>query len=237
MCTGLRELDVSFNELRAAGVWEAAAALPKLRKLYAIKNKVASMAALPAASLPALETLELGDNRIRVIEGIEPGNLLRELYLGNNKIVNVGDGLQHAVHLRILSLQANRITAIGEGDLAACTELEELYLSENGIDAAGLADGRVLAPLAKLKVLDLAQNRLVTVPGLEHCPALVDLWVNVNAIDDLSTLAPLPPALTTLYARGNPGQRVLSDPAYHEAVRAFAPPSLQYLDADAFKRQ
>lgn len=52
--------------------------------------------------------------------------LLQELWLGRNRIAEVGDGLAALRSLKRLSLQSNRLTSMA--GLQHCTALEELYL-------------------------------------------------------------------------------------------------------------
>ena len=66
--------------------------------------------------------------------------------------------------------QSNRLTAIS--NLAPLTQLEELYLSHNGIETIG-----GLETLTVLNTIDLSANRLTTVSGLTTLTALGDLWV------------------------------------------------------------
>ena len=66
--------------------------------------------------------------------------------------------------------QSNRLTAIS--NLAPLTQLEELYLSHNGIETIG-----GLETLTVLNTLDLSANRLTAVSGLATLTALGDLWV------------------------------------------------------------
>lgn len=80
-----------------------------------------------------------------------------------------------AFMFRILSLQANRLTKI-EG-LDALVNLEELYLSENGIEHI---EG--LRGLKKLRLLDLAVNRFATiaVEEMDHLKdTLEEFWCAV----------------------------------------------------------
>ena len=48
--------------------------------------------------------LELGDNKIRVVENLESLSELEELYLGKNKVVKM-EGMEELQKLRILSIQ------------------------------------------------------------------------------------------------------------------------------------
>ena len=53
--------------------------------------------------------------------------------------------------------------------------MEELYLSENGINVIEGIENN-----AKLTTLDLAYNKISTIPSLSYVPELQDLWVNYH---------------------------------------------------------
>ena len=55
--------------------------------------------------------LELGSNRIRKIENLEPLVNLEELYLGRNKITKL-ENLDSCTKLRLISIQSNRIVKL-----------------------------------------------------------------------------------------------------------------------------
>ena len=57
-------------------------------------------------------------------------SLLQELWLGRNRIAEIGAGLATLHNLRRLSLQSNRLTSMA--GLQHCTALEELYLRCGG---------------------------------------------------------------------------------------------------------
>lgn len=67
--------------------------------------QVTAIAAL--SHLTTLTLLELGSNRIRVIEDISTLTELRELWLGRNRINKI-DGLASLTNVRRISLQSNR---------------------------------------------------------------------------------------------------------------------------------
>lgn len=109
--------------------------------------------------------------------------------------------------------------------LEACTSLEELYLSHNGI-----ARLEGLEPLTRLRVLDVSSNRVAAVEGLSTLTALEDLWLNDNEVASLegleAALAAQRLTLTTVYLRGN---GCAKGPGYRDAMLAMLP-NLQQLD-------
>ena len=64
-----------------------------------------------------------------------------------------------------------------------------------------------LASLSQLKILDVSNNKVSEVEGLEHVHHLQDLWLNDNRIASLAQLdvtGPMRHSLTCLYISGNP---------------------------------
>lgn len=222
-CTALRKLDLSFNALRDLSQLPVAS-LPNLTELYLISNKIKAIGAA-LHSMPHLTFLELGDNRIRVMEGLDNLPALTSLWLGRNKIAAI-DGLHNLPHLQILSLQSNRITQIPDMSHLA-PSLTELYLSHNGIEAMGHG----LSALRNLRVLDLSGNQIVVVEGVEHLVALEEFWANDNMIESLEAVGEAlegAAGIETVYLEGNPCAK--SDGYMHDALRLL-PDSLSQLDA------
>ncbi|GIL71375.1 hypothetical protein Vretifemale_1944 [Volvox reticuliferus] len=220
----LRRLDCSYNQIRNL-LPLADLDLNRLEELYVANNKVTAIAAL--SNLTALTLLELGSNRIRVVEGIANLSGLRELWLGRNRITKI-DGLTTLVNLRRISLQSNRLSSML--GLESCTALEELYLSHNGIVTL---EG--LAPLTRLKILDVSSNRLTKVEtgALATLTQLEDLWLNDNRIPAIdvaldSALDHVRHSLTCIYLEGNPAA---SDPQYKRKLVNMLP-KLKQLDAN-----
>lgn len=115
--------------------------------------------------------LELGDNKLRVIENLDALVNLTHLYLGKNKIKKI-DNLDKLTNLRCISLQANRIVKLE--NLDKLVNLTELYISENGIEKIeGLEQNKLL------ETLDLAKNRLTSIDNTEHLEHLEEFWVRL----------------------------------------------------------
>ena len=71
-------------------------------------------------ALTQLRLLELGDNRISVMENLSHLKELRRLFLGANRIALIA-GLESLVNLEVLSLLCNCITEIrGQSDRCKC---------------------------------------------------------------------------------------------------------------------
>eukprot|EP00123_Amoebidium_parasiticum_P015622 comp23069_c0_seq2/m.36978 comp23069_c0_seq2/g.36978 ORF comp23069_c0_seq2/g.36978 comp23069_c0_seq2/m.36978 type:complete len:137 (-) comp23069_c0_seq2:255-665(-) len=119
-------------------------------------------------------------------------------------------------------IRSNRLVKL-EG-LEGLVNLEELYLSHNGIE---VIEG--LDILTKLEVLDVAANRIKTISGMAHLTSLKEFWCNHNQIADWREIDHLPKTNTivTVYFEHNP---IAQDPNYRRKLR-LAIPSLTQIDA------
>jgi Leucine-rich repeat (LRR) protein len=193
-------------------------------------NKLRAIAGLQGLS--KLRKLDLGANRIRSMDPAQLGGLtsLEELWLGKNKIEKI-EGLEPLHNLKRLDLQSNRLTYVD--NLASQVDtLEELYLSHNGIDAAGCSHPTGLAlPFSCLTVLDVSRNRVETTAPFAHLVALEELWLSGNLIATFDEVKPAASLvnLETIYLEHNPVQG--SDPLYRKTLAALIP-NLKQIDAN-----
>ena len=188
-------------------------------------------------NLTQLKRIDLGANRIRVIEPQQLMNLcnLEELWLGKNKIEQI-QGLEPLANkLRKLDVQANRLTSInGDALRSVSSTLEELYLSHNGIDdegAACLAD----IPFNVLTTIDLSRNRLTTTKPFANMFSLQELWISGNKIESFKDIEPISilgtrdqAKLETIYLEYNPLDKEFE---YRKKLKELIP-SLTQIDAD-----
>jgi Leucine-rich repeat (LRR) protein len=194
-------------------------------------NKIKNMSGL--RGLKQLRKLDLGANRIRIMDPLELSGLvsLEELWLGKNKIEQI-QGLESLTKLRRLDIQSNRLTAVENLSSQAAT-LEELFLAHNGIDNEGIlrSTGLSQQSFPNLEVLDLGRNRLTSINMLSHLSALEELWVSGNLIeswDEVRQLGQLT-NLGTIYLEYNPIQSL--DPLYRKQLAEIIP-SLTQIDAN-----
>ena len=93
-----------------------------------------------------------------------------------------------------------------------------------------------LESLTNLKILDIADNRITSLVGIETLSGLTDLWANNNAIENLGSVeAQLKPAaatLETLYLAGNP---CAGEPKYKLRMMHLLP-KLGQLDDNVVER-
>lgn len=113
---------------------------------------------------PHLTLLDLGNNRLTRMEGLDHCRGLQTLILDDNYICRI-EGLAHNTKLITLSLKNNRITRVD--NLEHCFILERLNLGSNHIGTNGIADILHLADVEYLKDLDLRSNVISVQPGEE----------------------------------------------------------------------
>ncbi|GAA0151719.1 scaffold/adaptor protein [Lithospermum erythrorhizon] len=213
--------DVSFNEIPSLnGLCKVS---NTLKELYVSKNEVPKIEEIE--HFHELQILELGSNRLRVMENLENLTKLQELWLGRNRIKSIN--LCGLKCIKKISLQSNRLTSMK--GLEECIALEELYLSHNGIEKM---EG--LSTLVNLRVLDVATNKLTSVDDIQTLTRLEDLWLNDNQIPSLEGMAEAVAGsrekLTTLYLERNP---CVNTPNYITILREVFP-NVEQIDSQMF---
>ncbi|EXJ90095.1 adenylate cyclase [Capronia epimyces CBS 606.96] len=125
-----------------------------------------------------LRSLDLSFNKIKHIKNVNHLRSLKELYFVQNRISKIEnlDGLEN---LTMIELGANRIREIE--NLETLHTLHELWLGKNKI-----TEIKGLSSLTSLKLLDLKSNRLTTITGLESLSNLEELYVSHNGITEIS---------------------------------------------------
>lgn len=150
--------------------------------------------------LPALTSVDLSNNMIRFIEGLPQG--IFELQIANNKLDNITtfrkfrdlqvlnasynslsnlSGLRQNIHLTKVDLGHNRIASIE--DLLTISSLTKLAVNHNRI--SGKIDFSK-SDLPNLQELDLSENRIESVTGLESLPNLRVLNLNDNKLKSIT---------------------------------------------------
>ncbi|KAI9682287.1 MAG: Protein phosphatase 1 regulatory subunit sds22 [Caeruleum heppii] len=153
----------------------------KLRDLDLYDNLIAHIRGLEP--LTNLTSLDLSFNKIKTIKRLEHLKALTDIYFVQNKISRI-EGLAALTKLRNLELAANRIREIE--NLETLTGLEELWLGKNKItELKGLED------LKGLEELYISHNALDEITGLDNNLSLRVLDVSNNRIRTLSGLAHL----------------------------------------------
>jgi protein phosphatase 1 regulatory subunit 7 len=231
MGESLKTLDMSYNVIRSM---EPVKFCTNLTELYLANNKLKSLQGLQ--NLTSLRKIDLGANRIRVMDANELSGLinLEELWLGKNKIEKI-QGLEKLKKLRRLDIQSNRLTSI-ENLTSPVDSLEELYLAHNGIDDAGAMQATGLGlQFTELTTLDLSKNRITTCKPFVHLNTINELWLSSNNIASFQDIEPISvlgtrdgACLTEVYMEYNP---IYEDFEYRKKLKELIP-SLIQIDAN-----
>ncbi|KAI0169153.1 protein phosphatases PP1 regulatory subunit sds22 [Hypoxylon sp. FL1284] len=149
-----------------------------LEELDLYDNLIAHIRGLD--DLTKLSTLDLSFNKIKHIKHIDHLTELTDLFFVSNKITTI-DGLSTLTKLRQLELGSNRIREIK--NLDALKNLEELWLAKNKITELG-----GLAGLPKLRLLSIQSNRIKDLSPLRDAPQLEELYISHNALETVDGL-------------------------------------------------
>ncbi|MCJ1486567.1 hypothetical protein MMC06_006745 [Schaereria dolodes] len=149
-----------------------------LRDLDLYDNLISHIKGLE--KLENLTSLDLSFNKIKHIKHIDHLKKLKDLYLVQNKIQKI-EGLDGLDEVRNLELAANRIREIE--NLESLKGLEELWLGKNKI-----TELQNLSPLTNLKILSIQSNRLPEIKGLSSLVSLEELYISHNALTAISNL-------------------------------------------------
>ncbi|KAI9719434.1 MAG: Protein phosphatase 1 regulatory subunit sds22 [Candelaria pacifica] len=151
---------------------------PTLNDLDLYDNLISHIKGLD--DLEHLTSLDLSFNKIKHIKNVGHLKQLKDIYFVQNKIQNI-KGLEGLTNLRNLELAANRIREIE--NLETLTRLEELWLGKNKI-----SELKNLSPLVNLKILSIQSNRLTSIQGLDGLESLEELYISHNALTGISGL-------------------------------------------------
>ncbi|KAL6234096.1 hypothetical protein BDW75DRAFT_213210 [Aspergillus navahoensis] len=127
-----------------------------------------------------LTSLDLSFNKLKHIKNISHLIKLKDLYFVQNRISKI-EGLEGLTEIKNLELGANRIREIE--NLETLSALEELWLGKNKI-----TELKNLDALSNLRILSIQSNRLTSLNGLSSLKKLEELYVSHNAITDLAGL-------------------------------------------------
>ncbi|KAG9531594.1 L domain-like protein, partial [Aureobasidium melanogenum] len=189
---------------------------PETEKLCLRQNSISSIE-LPESLATTLQDLELYDNLISHIKGLDSFTELRSLDLSYNKIKHIKrvdhlkkldhlyfvqnkisriEGLDGLSNLTYLELGANRIREIS--GLETLVNLDSLWLGQNKI-----TELKGLSTLTKLKTLSIQANRITSLEGLKELPQLEELYISDNLLTSLEPLS-YAPNIRILDVQNNP---------------------------------
>ncbi|KAM5470470.1 protein phosphatase regulatory subunit Sds22 [Microsporum ferrugineum] len=152
--------------------------VPTLMELDLYDNNISHVKGLD--HLVNLTSLDLSFNDIKHIKNISTLVHLKDLYFIQNRIQTI-EGLEEFKELRNLELGANKIREID--NLDNLTALEELWLGKNKI-----SEIKNISSLTNLKILSLPSNRIETISGLESLSSLEELYLSDNLLTGISGL-------------------------------------------------
>ncbi|KAF1983107.1 L domain-like protein [Aulographum hederae CBS 113979] len=151
---------------------------PSLDELDLYDNLISHIKGLD--DLTSLTSLDLSFNKIKHIKRVSHLTQLKDLYFVQNKIQTIS-GLEGLSNLTNLELAANRIRDIE--NLETLTALEQLWLGKNKI-----TEIKGLKTLTNLTILSIQSNRLTSITGLCTLTNLTELHISHNQLTSLSGL-------------------------------------------------
>ncbi|SCZ93060.1 BZ3500_MvSof-1268-A1-R1_Chr6-2g08436 [Microbotryum saponariae] len=160
--------------------------LKQLEEIDLYDNSLKSVKGLE--NLPSLKSLDLSFNLLRSISELEDDSSdsayaypeLTHLYLIQNKLPRI-QGVRHRTNLTYLEFGGNRIRSIE--NLPISSNLRSLFLGKNKITKIEGLEG-----LTGLRTLSIQSNRLTKIEGLETLTSLDELYLSHNGLTELSGL-------------------------------------------------
>lgn len=149
---------------------------PKLRLLSFQHNLINNIDGLCKQKFPFLVFLDVYDNQLEFITGLDRLENLRVLLMGKNRIRKI-EKLNMLKKIEVLDLHGNQISQI-EG-LRDLNNLKVLNLAGNQIKTVGQSD---LCGLNSLQELNLRRNKLRKLLGFAEAANLEKLFVSHNDI-------------------------------------------------------
>lgn len=208
----LQSVDLSDNAL-ADDQMVCLDQLPYLLNLNLAGNSLSQFPALEATV--NLKSVDLSRNSLTSLE-CSAHRFIKSLIVDDNQLSSLA-GLAHCRCLRNVSACRNQLTGTGELAMLADPTLERLLIAGNQIEEV-----TGLEALQGLVLVDVSQNKLKSLVGLDNHPILVDLFAADNAIGgDLDTeldLLKTLPLLRTLVLRDNGVAATEAEPSYRHRV-------------------
>lgn len=108
------------------------------------------------ATLDQFDTIDFSDNDIRKLDGFPLLKRLKTLFFNNNRIVRIGEGLEHCIpNLQTLMLTGNMIQELGDLEpLIPLKNLTNLCLLQNPVSAKPQYRQYIVYRFPQLKLLD-----------------------------------------------------------------------------------
>lgn len=157
----------------------------RVRLLSLQHNLITRLDGLQTLGINKLVFLDIYDNQLEKVAGLDTFDNLRVLLIGKNRLKRI-DGLKSLTKLEVLDLHGNQITQVT--GLNTLRELKVLNLAGNQIRVIGPND---LDGLVSLQELNLRRNRLKKLLGFSATPQLQKLFLSNNeiiTIEDMSSV-------------------------------------------------
>ncbi|KAK4058554.1 protein phosphatase regulatory subunit Sds22 [Microbotryomycetes sp. JL221] len=160
--------------------------LHELEELDLYDNSLKSVRGLE--DLPALTSLDLSFNLLRSIAPLDDDSAqsayaypkLDHLFLIQNKLTRI-EGVRHRTSLTYLEFGGNRIRTIENLPISA--NLRSLFLGKNKITKLEGLEG-----LTGLRTLSVQSNRLTKIEGLDSLTSLEELYLSHNGLTEIEGL-------------------------------------------------
>ena len=203
----------------------------RLRLLNYQGNRIARVSRLE--SVKNLVFLDLTENALESLEGVQACPHLRVLLVGKNKLRRLGRALASLPKLDVLDARDNEIDAVGadcaEVFGAAAESLRVLNLAGNALRDAGN-----LRVLRNAHELDLRRNLISEIRDDSMPRSLRRCFLSGNPLASRDAIAPLASLkrLEALALDGAPWQTGFSSRASYRAAAASVAPGLRTLDGE-----
>ncbi|CAH1183519.1 unnamed protein product [Phaedon cochleariae] len=240
--SGLKHLDVSYNELEALPDWLSSC--HELRSLFASNNALVTLPEhLFCQEFPFLHTVQLAYNQLQYIPILQKKLPIQEMFLQNNSLSSLPENFFTCIpDIKVLNLSNNRLCDIPKPNEVLL--IEKLFLTANCLIDECLEK---LAPFLKnIKSIHAAYNNFTSLPNncfifwseleelvmsgnkLLKLPENIDSMKHLSVLRVHSNLLQSIPKLSTLLSL-----RVL-DLAHNQLDRidlsSLIPPNLKFLD-------
>ncbi|TPX74203.1 hypothetical protein CcCBS67573_g04526 [Chytriomyces confervae] len=157
----LRKLDLSINKLSNAALGPFA--FPNLTWINLSNNSLTSLAGLE--NCPSLQILNLSHNNITSISGIRNFTKMKALIINNNAIAVLPDLTPLAANLNTLVLSHNKLTALPK-PFPHLPQLKKLSVSNNSLTEYPV----FMIPAPQIQELRLSHNKLSSLPRAPLAP-------------------------------------------------------------------
>lgn len=168
----------------------------------------------------SITSLDLSNQQIENLSGLEHFEMLNSLDLTNNKIEDITT-LSELERLETLSLENNNVYEIDY--LAELSSLTSLNLRENHVENI-----EPITELIYLEDLNLRENRITSIDSISGLEFLEDLNLRYNEITSIEPVLTLPLLRERLYVEGNPIEDLLTLTNLYDEIEDIDIPRPEY---------